>query len=474
MCLLLCGFVMSAQSPPPIKIGDVTFSGSIRERGEAWDFFDAGTGGNAYGFSGTTIRFGFSQQKTSYDWNVEFLSPILLGLPEQAVQPAPLGQLGLGGSYYAANDKQQNVGFVNLKQAFIRFKSKQDSLRIGRFDFNDGTEVAPADPTLAALKSDRISQRLIGVFGFSDVLRSFDGVQLSSNRGPWNITALGVIPTRGVFQVDAWGWVKTPFVYGAVTRQANLGRKTKADWRIFGLYYNDDRPIVKTDNRSTALRASDLGGINLGTFGGHFLSATPSESGTYDFLAWGAAQFGTWGQLDHRAAAASIEGGWQPTLWKPARPWFRTGYDWTSGDADAKDGTHGTFFSVLPTPRIYARFPFFNAMNNRDIFGEIVFRPGPAVTTRTDIHSLWLSSSHDLWYSGGGAFQPWTFGYAGRPANGSTSLATLYDTSIDIKATSALNFGFYFGYAVGGDVIKKIFTTNANGALGFMEVTYKF
>jgi len=31
----------------------------------------------------------------------------------------------------------------------------------------------------------------------------------------------------------------------------------------------------------------------------------------------------------------------------------------------------------------------------------------------------------------GGAFQPWTFGYIGRPSGGSSGLATLYDASLD-------------------------------------------
>jgi len=30
------------------------------------------------------------------------------------------------------------------------------------------------------------------------------------------------------------------------------------------------------------------------------------------------------------------------------------------------DDQHNTFFQVLPTPRVYARFPFYNLMNNKD------------------------------------------------------------------------------------------------------------
>jgi len=478
VCVLLLVFAgaIEAQEPAaePIQIGNVTFSGSIRERVEAWDWFEPTTGNNLYGFSGTVVRFGFSQEHTNFDWNIEFEAPILLGLPNHAVNAAPLGQYGLGGSYYSANDNNRNAAMIFPKQAFVRFKGEHTSLRAGRFEFFDGGEVKAKDPTLAWLKNNRINQRLLGNFGYSDVMRSFDGVQFGYSNGPWNFTAMSAIPTRGVFQVDGWGWVKTPVTYVALTREVELG-KSRAEWRAFGIYYNDDRSVVKTDNRPAAVRATDLGGINIGTYGGHFiLSAPTSSSGTFDLLAWGALQNGSWGELKQRAGAAAIEGGWQPAFASRVRPWIRGGFDYSSGDGNPGDNTHGTFFAILPTPRVYARFPFFNSMNNTDLFEEIMLRPTKSFTLRSDIHGLWLSNKNDLWYTGGGAFQPTTFGFNGRPSNGARSLATLYDMSGDYQWKHGLSLGLYFGYAVGGDVIKKIYTVNSNGALGFTEVNYRF
>jgi hypothetical protein len=113
-------------------------------------------------------------------------------------------------------------------------------------------------------------------------------------------------------------------------------------------------------------------------------------------------------------------------------------------------------------------------MNNRDLFEEIELRPGKNFTIRSDIHGLWLANGHDLWYTGGGAYQPWTFGYTGRPSNGHTGLATLYDISGDCKWKYGISVGLYFGYAVGGPVIKAIYPTNPNGALGYTEFNYRF
>jgi Alginate export len=473
--LFLASSAMAQSDPAPIEIGGVNFSGTIRERYYAWDWFQPTTANaqNLYGYSGTLMRFSFSQTKQNFDWNIEFAVPVLLGVPNRAVLPAPQGQLGLGAADYAANNNEQYRAFIFPKQAFVRFKWDHSSLRAGRFEFTDGSELKPDDPTLVSLKNDRIGQRLIGTFGFSDMGRSMDGLHFAYTKGSWNFTAVSAIPTRGVFQVDGWGWVDTPITYTALTHEVGWG-DTHAEWRLFGLFYNDDRNVLKTDNRPTAARAADHAGLDIGTYGGHFISDTATRVGTFDVLGWGALQTGRWGSLTQKAGAGAIEAGWQPRFAERVRPWFRGGYFYSSGDSNPNDGTHGTFFAVLPTPRVYARFPFFNEMNNRDAFGEVMLRPTKSLVLRSDIHGLWLAQKGDLWYTGGGAFQPWTFGFSGRPSNGNTGLATLYDISGDYKIGHGLSLGLYFGYAVGSPVIQKIYTVNSNGALGFTELNYHF
>ena len=472
--LIVCAN-LAAQSgaPDPLHIGSVTVSGLVHERYEDWDFFQGAKGENSYGYSGSFLRLMFSQTDRNFDWAAEFAAPILLGIPNQAVQASPLGQLGLGAAYYAANRNSQSAAGVFLKQGFVRVKGSHSSLRLGRFEFTDGGEVTPKDETLAVVKRDGVAQRLIGTFGFADVQRSVDGAQYNYSDGGWNFTAFSGVPDRGVFQVDGWGWVVTPVTYAALTKQATWG-PTKAEWRVFGIFYNDDRGVVKTDNRSAAAKAADLAGIDIGTYGGHFIQAIPTPAGTFDLLGWGALQSGKWGALRQRSGAGAVEGGYQPAILTPLRPWLRGGYFYSSGDGNAADNTHGTFFAILPTPRVYARFPFFNEMNNVDLFGELMLRPAKRMSIRSDIHGLWLANKNDLWYSGGGAFQPWTFGFNGRPSNGATGLATLYDVSWDYQLTRALSLGLYFGYARGGEVIQKIFPVDHNARMGFVEANYRF
>ena len=123
-----------------------------------------------------------------------------------------------------------------------------------------------------------------------------------------------------------------------------------------------------------------------------------------DVLLWGGLQTGAWGNQDHRAYGFAAEAGYQlkNVKWQP---WLRAGYWRGSGDDDPADGDHKTFFQVLPTPRQYARFPFYNLMNNEDIFAQLILKPTSKLTLRTEAHRLRLSDSADLWYSRAARFK---------------------------------------------------------------------
>jgi len=467
----------SASPAETIKIGDVTVSGSLRTRVESWDWF-TGNASSDYTFPGSIARISLSESTQNLDWQLELAAPFLLGLPDNAIAAGAQGQLGLGASYFAANHRDTNAGMVFAKQGFLRFKNlggaEGQSLKLGRMEFIDGSEVAPKNSTLAVLKRERIAHRLIGNFGFSDVGRSFDGAHYSRNFSKVTLTLFGGRPTRGVFQVDGWGEIRINLYYGALTGQVS-GKKSAGEWRVFGLGYQDLRDgVLKTDSRPAAARTADTGHIQIGTFGGHYIQTVETGAGQFDLLGWLAVQTGSWGNLNHRAQAFAAEAGWQPRILPKLKPWLRGGCDYGSGDKNPSDSTHGTFFQVLPTPRVYARFPFFNMMNTRDLFGELVLRPAKRVSVRSDIHSLSLANRNDLWYSGGGAYQPWSFGYTGRTSSGQSSLATFYDTSVDYNVSNHLSIGTYYGRAAGRSVVAAIYPQGKNANLGFLELLFKF
>src|SRR5437667_6523964 len=114
------GQAASSGTASPIKIGNMTFSGSIRSRVYFWDWFEPAAGNNAYQYSGTLFRAGFSQSRDSWDWNAEFAVPVLLGLPVNATGTGPQqGALGLGANYLSANSGSRNSAMIFPKQLYI-------------------------------------------------------------------------------------------------------------------------------------------------------------------------------------------------------------------------------------------------------------------------------------------------------------------------------------------------------------------
>ena len=486
MCRLGIGLIFVASSlleaqqaaPAPIKLGSITLTGSLRSRLYMWDWFEPAAGNNTYQYSGNLFRIGLSQNRDSWDWNAEFAVPFLLGLPNDATGTGPQqGALGFGANYYSANPGSRNTAMIFPKLLYFRLDGlggdKRQTLRVGRFEFLDGSEVTPKNATLASLKSTRISQRLLGNFGFSDVGRSFDGVQYALAAPRDNLTFVAAVPTRGVFQVDGWGWNRAAFGYLAYTHQWG-GKVHSADTRLFFLDYDDFRHIVKTDSRALAVRRADLANIRIETFGGHSIHAIQSGAGVVDLLAWGAVQTGRWGVQQQRAGAVDVEAGIQPKVLKQLKPWIRGGYSYGSGDNDPNDNRHGTFFQVLPTPRPYARFPFFNMMNNEDRFGILLLRPHPKVTIGSEFHAIRLANANDFWYSGGGLYQPWTFGYTGRATSGKRSLGNLYDTSVDYRVNRGLTLSAYIGYTQGLAALEQIYPTGKDGRFGYLELFKRF
>ena len=113
-------------------------------------------------------------------------------------------------------------------------------------------------------------------------------------------------------------------------------------------------------------------------------------------------------------------------------------------------------------------------MNNIDRFGALTLRPHAKITTTSEFHSLSLQNAKDLWYVGGGAYQPWSFGYVGRNTGGRKSLANLYDTQVEYRYSPRFTFLVYYGYAQGLAAMNFIYPAGKNGSFGYGEVLVRF
>jgi hypothetical protein len=468
---------------------------SERVRGEFVDWFRpraaaAASGANRYDFFASQLRAGVKVDVPHVAMTFVGQDTRLVNLPDDASGIPGAGNLGPGALYFAHSPHLRNdntdQGETFLKEGWVRVHDVPHApgltADLGRFEYSDGLESMPQDPTLVWLKRQRIGERLIGPFGYTHVTRSFDGVRTAYTRSFYDVTAVAFHPTHGGFEVSANRDMTDVSLAGLATTMRPFGDTLPSDIRFFYLYYEDrrsadrtkagDNPPVKVDNRPAAARRADTDAIALHMAGAHFLTAFPLGPGTVDGLFWGVAQGGDWGVQSHSAWAYALEAGYQPKG-IPWSPWIRAGYDQSSGDDDPTDGQHHTFFQVLPTARIYAQLPFYNLMNDQDTFVQALLRPHPKVTLRTDWHWLRLSEKHDLWYAGGGATNDDVFGFSGIAANGRRELAQLLDVGVTLTVTSQLQAYAYYGHAFGGGVVKRTFA-GSNANYGYVEMAFRY
>ncbi|MBL8984032.1 MAG: alginate export family protein [Gemmatimonadetes bacterium] len=468
MCALLATRVM-AQAAQPAPAPSVTVGASTRMRAESWNWYDAGSEGE-YTFASALSRLFAAGTSKRLAWRAELNVPAFAGLPTDAVLPAPRGQLGMGAAYVAGNNTRSSVAQVVLRQLWGEVRGSKGSLRFGRMEYSDGLERAPRSPVLTTLKATRIAQRVIGPFTYTQVQRSLDGALATARIGGSTFQAVVARPTSGVFTaVEAGHTLDVNLAYGAWGRGFGSGAR-EADVRLFGIWYDDNRATIPTDNRPLATRTSASREIAVQTAGGHLVASLPNGSVSYDLMLWAAAQRGTWSGLDHRGYGLATEAGvqWPRVRWSP---WLRAGQWYGSGDGDATDNEHGTFFQLLPTPRPYARFPFYNSMNTHEWFGYLTLRPTRTHTARVSLHRVDLTNASDAWYIGGGAYDARNFGFNGRPSNNEHRLGQLLDASVEWRPNTHLTVELFAARNWGNRVASRIYSADGSGTLAYLEVS---
>ncbi len=447
----------------------VKVQGTWRVRVEDWQWFNVPGFDTDYTYAHSLLRLALTGETGTARWTAELAQAGLIDVPN-AVAPAPAGQLGFGGTLKAVNG--DNTASLFVKQLNVQWSGDWGTLKVGRQEFLDGREVSLKDAGLNWLHANRVSNRLIGTFGFSPVTRSFDAllVQTGSNASRWVLFA--GYPTQGAFDLNANPALTRVNQFYLAHAGAQEGDTTAYDWRVFWGLYRDSRNVLKVDNRPLPARQSDTEEIGVWTLGGHWAQVWKSAAGRTDLMLWAALQGGEWGKLSHSAFSLAVEAGFQfPTEW---RPWVRIGYNAGSGDDNPADTTHKTFVPGMNTPRLYAQTPFYNTMNLEDIFVQVMLTPHPRWSARVDYHRLRLNRSSDLWYAGGGPFDNSTYGVAGRPSGGKRDLAHLFDISLTYRASDNLQISLYRGWVQGGSVIQSVYPAGNDGGFFFIEANYRF
>jgi hypothetical protein len=424
-------------------------------RVEAWSFFTPpSSGGDPDSlFVGSRTRVGLSRtfQHVDLSGAVQFVQ--FGGLPTRAVGP---GFLGTGGLYYEHSGHTDSRGFyLSALNARLRLPRGVQVL-VGRMGYTSGAESPSGHAKIETVKRGRVDSRLVGDFEWSLYQRAFDGVRIDMERPTWHASLAWLRPTQGGFEEDAGARIDEIDV-AAATVTFRPGRALPAsDLAAFVYVYDDDRPVTgRPDNTA---RSADRARVRVRAFGASTIGSARAAAGELDWLVWMAAQTGSWYEQRHRAWSLALESGcqWSAVPWQP---WLRAGYLHASGDDDAADDRHGTFFPMLPTVRRYAFTTAYAPMNLRDAFAEVVLRPSSRLRGRFDVRRLRLDETADRWYAGSGATRERGsfFGYAGRPSGGHADLGTVIEGAVDVTIGRRWSVNAFLGAITGGSVVRTTF-----------------
>ena len=175
LILLSSAIALRGQTPQPAPSGHpVHFFVFQRGRGLGWDWFKALQEDNIYGYGESLLRFGLSQTIDRWDWKVEITQGTIIDAPNTAVSSSSAQASWAWAALItlaAATILIPRPRFLN-RDTFVMASIRIQNIRIGRFEFFDGLETKPKNPTLAWLQPNRVGQRLVSNFGFTNAQRS--------------------------------------------------------------------------------------------------------------------------------------------------------------------------------------------------------------------------------------------------------------------------------------------------------------
>jgi hypothetical protein len=431
-------------------------------RVESWRFFEPRPGGGdpEYAFLGDRLRVDLRGRWSRGELTMAAQYVGMANLPDDATGP---GALGTGALYFDQGGRRTHSQQLYVRFANVRLPNLTPGLdlQVGRMGYTSGAEAPSGVPKIETVKRQRLDARIVGEFEWSIYQRAFDGLRLDVTRPGWRLTGVAFMPTQGGFARAANTTITDLVVAGGtVSSRPSAGPGAKTQLQGFGWQYRDRRAVSQVpDNTGRTAASVD---IDVTTGGAALIGAYPAGRGEADVFAWTALQLGNWYGDDHGAYAVAIEGGYQWTS-APWRPWVRAGLFHASGDDDAADADHGTFFPMLPTVRRFSQTTVYSTMNLRDLFVQVQARPRATLGLRLDLRRVDLASSADLWYAGSGATlsRGAVFGYAGRRSNGSRRLGATVEASADYAFTPRVSINVFLARMRGGPVVTGTFGDDA-------------
>ncbi len=186
----LCQAQSSSGSPISVAVYD-------RTRVDSWQWFAAPPYANTYGYVESLLRVGVAQTFTAGTGQLSCRNRPCSMRPATPFLPS----LRRASWAWAEPTTRPTPTLIRplrfSSRVLCAMTAKAAHLRVGRFEFFDGREIQTKNPTIGWLQTNRISDRLIGNFGFSTAQRSFDGIDAHYSAGGWNFTAMAARADQG-------------------------------------------------------------------------------------------------------------------------------------------------------------------------------------------------------------------------------------------------------------------------------------
>ncbi|MEK7368641.1 MAG: alginate export family protein, partial [Planctomycetota bacterium] len=182
-------------------------------------------------------------------------------------------------------------------------------------------------------------------------------------------------------------------------------------------------------------------------------------------------QLGRFYGMNHRAWAASVEGGYtfNEVGWKPR---LGAEFDWSPGSGHGRGHRRGqkhkTFFNFYPTSHLhYGYMDQMAWMNMKAFKTQIKVKPTKKLVAWADVWGFWLDNVHDNWYSAAGvvagaAMRGFTPGTAAR--NPSSHLGTELDLTAQYQLYDNVALQAGYSHFFNGDYLKDTASVGSDPA----------
>lgn len=447
--------------------GGAEFGIEGRARYEVWDGFEQtrDQDGKSYDFTSYRIR-----PYLGYAWdNVKLFSRFqavgALDLPENAAS-------GPGLNYYnwsAPDDSPNATDIIELYLEAENVVIPGLGFRVGRQGIKDGAEVRYNDFAWDWLKENRLSERLIGNWDWSNMGRRYDAATVFYDAPGYNLNLFGAKVLSGGYDYEnSYDQLNDVFIGGG-TLTIKKDKFSNLELRVFDYYYRDSRNVVAdsiTGNK-----------VEVNTVGASVLSVYPGVgAGDLDLMLWGAYQSGDWGRNDQDAYAAVAEVGYRlpSVIWQP---WTRLGFAYASGDDNPGDNDNETFFNLLPSNHKYHGAMDMIAFSNiYDSYLQLILLPSKKLKLQADGHYYMLAEDckDSYWYTGSGAYNDKFFGYDQYSTNGDDDIGIEVNFSAEYQL--AANMAFTAGYAhfFGGDAAENYYMKDEDADWAYVQFDLNF